>query len=37
MDFDEMSERLYTAVISDILDSMGLRDQSPNIELGSTR
>jgi regulator of RNase E activity RraA len=35
MDFDEMSERLYTAVISDILDSMGLSHQSPNIELGS--
>ena len=36
MDFDDLSERLYTAVISDILDSMGLRDQSPNIELDST-
>jgi regulator of RNase E activity RraA len=36
MDFDELSEHLYTAVISDILDSMGLRDQSPNIELRST-
>jgi regulator of RNase E activity RraA len=36
MDFDELSERLYTAVISDILDSMGLRDQCPNLELGST-
>jgi len=35
MDFDELSERLYTAVISDILDSMGLRNQSPRIELGS--
>lgn len=36
MNFDDLSERLYTAVISDILDSMGLRDQSPNIELNST-
>ena len=36
MDFDDLSERLYTAVVSDILDSMGFRDQSPNIELDST-
>jgi regulator of RNase E activity RraA len=36
MDFDDLSQRLYTAVVSDILDSMGLRDQSPNVELGST-
>jgi regulator of RNase E activity RraA len=36
MDFDELSECLYTAVISDILDSMGLRNQSPNIELNTT-
>ena len=36
MNFDDLSERLYTAVVSDILDSMGFRDQSPNIELDST-
>jgi hypothetical protein len=35
MDFDELSKRLYSAVISDILDSMGFRDQSSNIELES--
>jgi len=35
MDFDELSGRLYTAVISDILDSMGLREQSPKTELTS--
>jgi len=35
MDFDELSRRLYTAVISDILDSIGLREQSPKTELSS--
>lgn len=35
MGFDELSGRLYTAVISDILDSMGLREQSPKTELSS--
>lgn len=35
MGFDELSGRLYTAVISDILDSMGLREQSPKTDLSS--
>jgi len=35
MDFDELSRHLYTAVINDILDSIGLREQSPKTELSS--
>ncbi|MCW3978145.1 MAG: RraA family protein [Candidatus Bathyarchaeota archaeon] len=33
MNLDSLSERLYTAVLSDVLDSMGLQSQSPDVEL----
>lgn len=35
MNLDSLSERLYTAVLSDVLDSMGLKSQSPDVELHS--
>jgi regulator of RNase E activity RraA len=35
MDFDDLSRRLYTAVLSDILDSIGMREQCPDVELNS--
>jgi 4-hydroxy-4-methyl-2-oxoglutarate aldolase len=35
MSLDSLSERLYTAVLSDVLDSIGLRNQSPDVELHS--
>lgn len=35
MKLDELSESLYTAVLSDILDSKGLRNQCPHVELHS--
>lgn len=33
MDLEELSRRLQTAVLSDVLDSMGLREQCPDIQL----
>lgn len=33
MNLDSLSGRLYTAVLSDVLDSMGLKSQSPDVEL----
>jgi 4-hydroxy-4-methyl-2-oxoglutarate aldolase len=33
MDLEELSRRLHTAVLSDVLDSMGLRAQCPDIQL----
>ena len=35
MNLDSLSERLYTAVLSDVLDSIGLQSQSPDVELHS--
>lgn len=35
MMFNELCGKLYTAVLSDILDSMGLRDRCPSVELHS--
>ena len=35
MNLDSLSERLYTAVLSDVLDSMGLQSQSPDVALHS--
>ena len=35
MNYDSLSERLYTAVLSDVLDAIGLRNQSPDVELHS--
>lgn len=33
MDLEELSKSLHTAVLSDVLDSMGLREQCPDIQL----
>ena len=33
MDLEELSRRLHTAVLSDVLDSMDLREQCPDIQL----
>jgi regulator of RNase E activity RraA len=35
MNLDELGGRLYTAILSDVLDSMGLRNQCPTVELHS--